>query len=113
MTTIWHNPRCSKSRQTREILDDLGADVEVREYLKESPTRAELEELMEALGIDDPRQMMRTKEAAYVQRGLADADRDELLDAIVDDPILLERPIVVRDGRAVIGRPPEQVRSLF
>lgn len=113
MTTIWHNPRCSKSRQTREILEEIGVEADVREYLKESPTRAELEDLMAALGIDDPRAMMRTGEEAYRQRKLADADRAELLDAIVDDPILLERPIVVRDGRAVIGRPPERVRSLY
>ena len=68
---------------------------------------------MEALGIDDPRAMMRTGEDAYGQLGLADAGPDELLDAIVEHPILLQRPIVVRDGRAVIGRPPEQVRDLF
>jgi len=77
------------------------------------PTRAELEALMVALGIDDPREMMRTGEDAYGQLALADADRDELLDAIVEHPILLQRPIVVRDGRAVIGRPPEAVRDLF
>jgi len=112
-TTIWHNARCSKSRQTKAILEELAAGAEVREYLKEPPTRAELDALLGALGLDDPRAMMRTGEDAYAQLGLADADRDELLDAIVANPILLERPIVVRGDRAVIGRPPEQVRSLF
>jgi arsenate reductase len=111
--TIWHNARCSKSRQTKALLEDLDADAQVREYLKDAPTRAELEELMGALGLDDPRAMMRTGEDAYGQLGLADADRDELLDAIVEHPILLQRPIVVRDGRAIIGRPPELVNDLY
>ncbi len=112
-TTIWHNPRCSKSRQAKAILEDVGADAEVREYLKEAPSRSELEALMTALGLDDPRAMMRTGEDAYRQLGLADATADELLDAIVEHPILLERPIVVRAGKAVIGRPPEDVHQLF
>ncbi len=111
--TIWHNARCSKSRQTKALLEDLDADAEVREYLKDAPSRAELEQLMAALAIDDPRAMMRTGEDAYRQLGLDDAERDELLDAIVEHPILLQRPIVVRDGRAVIGRPPELVNDLF
>jgi arsenate reductase len=112
--TIWHNARCSKSRQAKALLtDELAADVEVREYLKEPPTRAELEDLMARLGLTDPRAMMRTGEDAYAQLGLADATADELLDAIVEHPILLERPIVVRGDRAAIGRPPEGIRSLF
>lgn len=111
--TIWHNPRCSKSRQTKALLEDLDADAEVREYLKDAPTRGELDELLAALGLDDPRRMMRTGEDAYTQLGLADATADELLDAIVEHPILLQRPIVVRDGRAVIGRPPQLVHDLF
>jgi arsenate reductase len=112
-TTIWHNPRCSKSRQAKGLLEELGVDAEVREYLKEPPTRAELEGLLAALGLEDPRPIVRTGEDAYKQLGLADASADELIDAIVDNPILLERPIIVRDGSAVIGRPPEDVRQLF
>jgi arsenate reductase len=112
-TTIWHNARCSKSRQAKTLLEGLGADAEVREYLKEPPTRAELEGLLVALGLEDPRAIVRTGEDAYRQLGLADATADELLDALVDNPILLQRPIVVRDGRAVIGRPPEDVERLF
>ena len=111
--TIWHNARCSKSRETKALLEDLDADAEVREYLKDAPSRAELETLMTALGLDDPRAMVRTNEDAYRQLGLADADRDELLDALVEHPILLQRPIVVRDGKAIIGRPPELVKELF
>ncbi len=111
--TIWHNARCSKSRQAKVLLEEAGLDIEVREYLKEPPTRAELDALLVALGFDDPRAVMRTGEDAYTQLGLADADGDELLDAIADNPILLERPIVVRHGRAVIGRPPERIRALL
>ncbi|HXH56335.1 arsenate reductase (glutaredoxin) [Iamia sp.] len=111
--TIWHNARCSKSRQAKVLLEEAGLDIEVREYLKEPPTRAELDALLVALGFDDPRAVMRTGEDAYTQLGLADADGDELLDAIVGNPILLERPIVVRHGRAVIGRPPERIRALL
>ncbi len=112
--TIWHNARCSKSRQAKALLeDDLAVSAEVREYLKEPPTREELVELMGLLGLDDPRAMMRTGEDAYRQLGLAEAGPDELLDAIVEHPILLERPIVVHDGVAVIGRPPELLKTLF
>lgn len=111
--TIWHNARCSKSRQAKALLEDAGLDIEVREYLKEPPTRAELDALLDALGLNDPRAVMRTGEDAYAQLGLADANGDELLDAIVDNPILLERPIVVRNGRAVIGRPPERISTLL
>lgn len=113
--TLWHNPRCSKSRGARALLDEATDDVEieVREYLKEPPTRAELEHLMELLGLDDPRDMMRTGEGPYEQLGLGDASSDELLDAIEANPILLERPIVVRGDRAVIARPPELARRLL
>ncbi|HEX7132284.1 MAG TPA: arsenate reductase (glutaredoxin), partial [Iamia sp.] len=108
-TTIWHNARCSKSRQAKALLEEMGVEADVREYLKEPPTRAELIALLAALGLDDPRAIVRTGEDAYKQLGLADATADELIDAIVDNPILLERPIVVRNGSAVIGRPPEDV----
>lgn len=111
--TIWHNARCSKSREARTLLDDLDIDATVREYLKEAPTREELDALMAALGIEDPRLMMRTNEDAYRQLGLADAGADELLQAIVEHPILLQRPIVVRGDKAVIGRPPKLVKELF
>ena len=111
--TLWHNARCSKSRGARALLDESGVDVGVREYLKDPPTRAELERLMAQLDIDDPRDMVRTGEDAYGQLGLAEAGRDELLDAIVANPILLQRPIVVRGEAAVIARPPDVVRNLL
>ena len=112
-TVLWHNARCSKSRQAKALLEEEGVDLEVREYLKEPPTRAELEALVDALDLEELRQVVRTGEDAYAQLGLAEADDDELLDAMVDNPILLERPILVRGDRAVVGRPPEDVRRLL
>ncbi len=112
-TVLWHNARCSKSRQAKALLEEEGVELEVREYLKEPPTRDELDTLVAALEIDDVRTIVRTGEDAYSQLGLDEADQDELLDAIVDNPILLQRPILVRADRAVVGRPPEDVRALL
>jgi arsenate reductase (glutaredoxin) len=112
-TTVWHNPRCSKSRGALTLLRERDVDVDERRYLDHPPTATELEELLEQLGVEDPRLIMRTREPAYRELGLGDADRDTLLAAIVDHPILLERPIVVRAGRAVVGRPPERVLELL
>ncbi len=110
---IWFNPRCSKARKARELLEERGVELRVRAYLDEAPTRAELETLMQQLGTDDPRTFMRAKEAPYAELGLANASNDTLLDAIVAHPILLERPIVVRGERAVVARPPEKLVELF
>ena len=85
----------------------------VVDYLKVAPTVSELQELMEQLGITDPRQMMRTGEDIYVELDLVDQSGTALLEAIAAHPILLERPIVVRDGRAVIARPPERLLELL
>ena len=111
--TVWHNPRCSKSRGALALLAEHGLDADERRYLDEPPTRAELEELLELLGADHPREMVRREERLYRELGLDGADRDRVLDAIVEHPILLQRPVVVRDGRAVIGRPPERVTELL
>jgi arsenate reductase (glutaredoxin) len=108
-TTVYFNPSCSKCRTVEGILADKGVDADYVRYLDQAPTRERLVELMGMLGIDDPRAMMRTGEPVYRQLGLAGAGRDELLDAVVAHPVLLERPIVVREGRAVIARPPECV----
>jgi len=86
---------------------------ELVRYLDDAPSRAELERVMGLLGIDDPLAMMRTGEAAYKEEGLADASRDELLEAMVKHPILIERPIIIRGDRAVIGRPPERALELL
>jgi arsenate reductase len=111
--TIFHNPRCSKSRAALALLEERGVEAEVVEYLKDSPSRADLERVICLLDIDDPRAMMRTAEDAYRQLDLAGASRDQLLDAMVANPILIERPIVVRGDRAVIGRPTDKVLDLL
>lgn len=110
---VWFNPRCSKARSVRDLLADRGVDASLYEYLRESPDRAELEDVMVRLGIDDPRAMMRTGEDAYAELDLANADHDELLDSMADHPILIERPIVIRGERAVIARPPELLLELL
>ena len=111
--TMWFNPSCSKCRGTRDLLDEEQVSCEIVRYLDDAPTRAELERVMGLLGIEDPREMMRTGESVYKEQGLADADRDALLDAMAAHPILIERPIVIRGGRAVVGRPPETVREIL
>jgi arsenate reductase (glutaredoxin) len=111
--TVWHNPRCSKSRGACGLLEDRDLDVEVRRYLDEPPSRSELEDVLERLGFDDPRQMMRTGERVYEELSLASAGPDQLLDAMVEHPILIERPIVIRGDRAVIARPPERLAELL
>ena len=111
--TIWFNPNCSKCRGARDLVADRDVACELYRYLDEAPSRAELEKVMGMLGTDDPRQMMRTGEAVYKELDLAGADRDALLDAMVEHPILIERPIVIRGDRAVIGRPPEKALELL
>lgn len=110
---MWFNPNCSKCQGAKEILDGEEVSCEIVRYLQDAPTRAELERVMGLLGIDDPREMMRTGESVYKELGLAGADRDALLDAMAAHPILIERPVVIRGDRAVIGRPPERVRELL
>ena len=111
---IYHNPRCSKSRQTLQLLRDRGVEPEIVEYLKTPPTREELEQVLDILGLE-PRQLMRTKEKEYREQGLANPElsRDQLIDAMLATPKLIERPIVIRDGKAAIGRPPEQVLEIL
>lgn len=111
--SIYFNPRCSKCRTAQGILAEEGIDAHIIDYLKMPPTVPELRRLMGQLGLSDPRQMMRTGEDIYVTLGLADQEGDELFGAMAAHPILLERPIVVRAGRAVIARPPERLRELL
>jgi arsenate reductase len=103
--SIYFNPRCSKCRTARGLLEERGITVRIVEYLDQAPTVSELRVLMGQLGLDDPRLMMRTGEELYGTLGLADQSGDELLEAMAAHPILLERPIVVRQGHAVIARP--------
>ncbi len=111
---IYHNPRCSKSRQTLQLLKDNNIDPEVVEYLKTPPTREELERILDMLGLE-PRELMRRKEKEYKELGLADPglSRDQLIDAMIEHPRLIERPIVIKEGKATIGRPPEKVLEIL
>ncbi len=111
---IYHNPRCSKSRQTLQLLKDNNLEPEVVKYLETPPSAAELEEILELLGLE-PRELMRRKEKEYKAQGLDDPNlsREALIQAMVEHPRLIERPIVIKDGRAVIGRPPEKVLELL
>jgi arsenate reductase len=114
MTTIYHNPRCSKSRQTLELLKEHNVEAEVIEYLKTPPSRTQLVEILSMLGLE-PRQLMRTKEPEYKEQGLDDESlsRDQLIDAMLATPKLIERPIVISNGKAAIGRPPETVLDIL
>jgi len=111
--TIWHNPNCSKSRKTLELLQSLGwVDIIVREYLDDAPTADELRDLMLKLAasewpVSGPRDIIRANEPPYAQQGLDNAalSDDELLDAIAGHPVLLQRPIVICGARAVVARP--------
>ena len=111
--TIYHNPRCSKSRNAKALLEGAGVEPQVVEYLKEGPSRTEIEHLMVLLGITDPRLMMRVRDDAFRDLALADATDDELIDAMAAHPILIERPIVINGNRALIARPPERISELL
>jgi arsenate reductase len=112
-TRLYVNDACSKCRAALAILDERSVEAQHVRYLDDPPTRADLEDLMRQLSIDDPRQMMRTGEAVYGELGLADATADELLAAITAHPTLLERPIFVVGDRAVVARPPERLLELL
>jgi arsenate reductase len=111
---IYHNPRCGKSRQTLQLLKDQGIEPEVIEYLKTPPSAQELDDILQKLGME-PRELMRKKEAEYKTNGLDDAslDRQALIQAMVNNPILIERPIVIAGGKAALGRPPETVLGIL
>ncbi|MDJ0807655.1 MAG: arsenate reductase (glutaredoxin) [Gammaproteobacteria bacterium] len=111
---IYHNPRCSKSRQTLQLLKDKHIEPEVVEYLKTPPDRATLESILDMLGIQ-PRDLMRKKEKEYKENNLADPDlsRQQLIDAMIAHPKLIERPIVIKNGKAALGRPPEKVLEII
>lgn len=112
--TLYHNPRCSKSRATLALLQERGIEPEIRAYLDDPPDAAELRKLLGMLGIP-PRQLMRKGEAEYREQGLADESLtdDALIAAMVATPRLIERPIVVTKGKAAIGRPPESVLDIL
>jgi len=112
--TMYHNPRCSKSRQTLELLRARGIEPEIVEYLKTPPDAQQLEQILDMLDLT-PRQLMRTSEPEYKENNLADTSlgRDELIQAMVQHPRLIQRPVVISNGKAALGRPPEDVLELL
>ena len=111
---IYHNPRCSKSRQTLALLQEKGIEPEIIEYLKTPPSAKEIAGLLKKLGLASARELMRTKEAPYKERGLKEVDDEKaLIAAMAEEPVLIERPIVVKGERARLGRPPEQVLEIL
>jgi arsenate reductase len=110
---LWHNPRCSKSREALALLEARGADVQIRRYLEDAPSLDELTSAQAVLGLSAI-EMMRPKEAAFREMGLSrDADDETLLRAMAEQPKLIERPVLFAGDRAVIGRPPERVLELL
>ncbi len=113
MITYWHNPRCSKSRTGLELLEQNGAQVEVRKYLEDAPSVDELRDVLSKLGIE-PIDMMRTGEKRFKELGLTKSSQaDELISAMAENPILIERPLAIAGDKAAIGRPPEELLSLL
>jgi len=112
MLTIYHNPRCSKSRQTLELIkENSNKELNVIEYLKENMTEKNIEQLLQQLACS-PIEMMRTKEAEFKEQNLKDADYKTLITAMIATPKLIERPIVTDGNKAIIGRPPSNVLTL-
>ncbi|KEY60297.1 arsenate reductase (glutaredoxin) [Serratia sp. DD3] len=113
--TLYHNPRCSKSRETLTLLQQQGVEPEVILYLETPPSVAELKTLLQQLGFSSARELMRKKEDTYQELKLSDEtlSEEQLLAAMVANPKLIERPIVVKGNQARIGRPPEQVLEII
>jgi len=111
--TIWHNPRCSKSRNAVTLLEEKGINAEVVKYLDTPPTKEELIAVLKMLGIS-ARELMRTKEAIYKELNLKEeTDEEKLIEAMVANPKLIERPIVIKEGKAAIGRPIENIIDIL
>ncbi|WP_261844742.1 arsenate reductase (glutaredoxin) [Aliamphritea ceti] len=111
---IYHNPRCSKSRSTLALLEENGVSPDIRLYLENPPTEMELKSILEQLGIS-ARELLRTGEAEYADNNLADEtlSEDQIIELMAEFPKLIERPIVIKDGQARIGRPPESVLEIL
>ena len=105
-TTIWHNPRCSKSREAISIADENNSDTQIFRYLDETPTLQELKDVLKMLGFSTAREWMRTKEDIYKELDLKNEnDEEKLLTAMVQNPKLIERPVIIKYNKAIIGRP--------
>ncbi len=112
--TIYHNPKCSKSRQTLELLKEKGIEPKVIEYLKNIPTKEELKELIKKLNIT-PKDLLRTNEDIYKELKKQNGEPNEMqaIEWMLENPKLIERPIVVKNDKAVLGRPPENIKNLL
>ncbi len=114
MLKIYHNPRCSKSRQTLALIEAAGEDKDIILYLDNPPKAAEIKTLLSQLGFESARQLMRKGEAIYKELGLKNIDDENaLIKAMAEHPKLIERPIVVKGETAILGRPPENVSALL
>ncbi len=111
---IYHNPRCSKSRQTLQLIENQGIEPKITRYLDTPPDETTLEGILDMLNLE-PRDLMRKKEKEYKEQGLDDPtlSRKQLISAMVKSPRLIERPIVIKDGKAALGRPPEKVLDIL
>jgi len=111
--TIWHNPRCSKSREALQLLEESGQEFEVVKYLDENPSRETLEALLKKISLR-PREIMRTKEAIYKEMDLKNEEDDaKLIEAMVANPKLIERPIIIKEESAIVARPPSLVTEFI
>lgn len=112
--TLWHNPRCSKSRATLDLLQARGIEPAIVDYQKNPPSAEEIERALQLLGLE-PRGLMRKGESVYAELGLGDPglSHRQLVDAMAAHPILIERPVVFANGKAAIGRPPENVLAIL
>ncbi len=113
MIQIWHNNRCSKSREAKAILEESNVEFEVFEYLKNDFSKEELLRLMVQLKIKDIKDMLRHKESEYKDLDIANKSQNEILDLVVQNPKLVERPIIIKDNKAVIARPMENLTNLL
>ena len=113
-TIIWHNPRCSKSRQTLALLREHDVEPTIRRYLDDAPSVEEIRRVIELLALDSARELMRRGEAVYKELSLKSVeDEQALIAAMAEEPRLIERPVVIRGEQAALGRPPEDVLAIL
>jgi arsenate reductase len=112
---IWHNPKCSKSNQAKNILESKELDIEYFEYLNENITPSQIKQVMKMLEIDDIRSMLRSKEDEYKTLNINNKElsQDDIIELVIKTPKLIERPIVIKDNKAIIARPMENIQKLF
>jgi len=110
---IWHNPRCSKSREALKIVQESGLESEVVKYLEETPSKEDIKKVLSMLGMS-ARELMRVKEDIYKELNLKEeSDEEKLIEAMAANPKLIERPVVIKDGKAALGRPPQNIEDFL